>query len=88
VLGRHLLANMCAPLVTLFALALPGIVAGSVFVETIFGWPGMGRLMVTSITSRDYPVVLGCAAAYALLVIVANLVAESLLPWADPRLRA
>jgi peptide/nickel transport system permease protein len=87
VLGRHLLANMRAPLVTLFALALPGTVAGSVFVETIFGWPGMGRLMVTSITARDYPVVLGSAAAYALLVIVANLVAESLLPWADPRLR-
>jgi len=88
VLGRHLLANMRTPLVTLFALALPGTVAGSVFVETIFGWPGMGRLMVTSITARDYPVVLGSAAAYGLLVIVANLVAELLLPWADPRLRA
>ena len=87
VLGRHLLANMRAPLITLFALALPGTVAGSVFVETIFGWPGMGRLTVMSITARDYPVVLGSAAAYALLVIVANLVAESLLPWADPRLR-
>src|SRR5688572_15450866 len=88
VLGRHLLANMRAPLVTLFALMLPGTVAGSVFVETIFGWPGMGRLMVTSISARDYPVVLGSAAAYAMLVIVANLVAESLLPLTDPRLRA
>jgi peptide/nickel transport system permease protein len=87
VLGRHLIANMRAPLVTLFALMLPGIVAGSVFVETIFGWPGVGRLMVRSITTRDYPVVMGCTAAYALLVIVANLVAELLLPWADPRLR-
>jgi len=87
VLGRHLLANLRAPLITLFALALPGTVAGSVFIETIFGWPGMGRLMVTSIVARDYPVVLGCAAAYGFLVIVANLVAESLLPWADPRLR-
>ena len=87
VLGRHLLANLRAPIITLFALALPGTVAGSVFIETIFGWPGMGRLMVTSIVARDYPVVLGCASAYALLVIVANLVAESLLPWADPRLR-
>ena len=86
VLRRHLLANLRAPLVTLFALALPGTVAGSVFVETIFGWPGMGRLMVTSIVARDYPVVLGCAAAYAAVVIVANLVAESLLPWADPRI--
>lgn len=86
VLSRHLLANLRAPLVTLFALALPGTVAGSVFVETIFGWPGMGRLMVTAIVGRDYPVVLGCAAAYASVVIVANLIAESLLPWADPRI--
>jgi peptide/nickel transport system permease protein len=88
VLARHLGANLRAPLLTLFALALPGTVAGSVFVETIFGWPGMGRLMVTSIVARDYPVVLGCAAAFALVVIVANLAAESLLPWADPRIGA
>jgi peptide/nickel transport system permease protein len=86
VLRRHLLANLRAPIITLFALALPGIVAGSVFIETIFGWPGMGRLMVSSIVARDYPVVLGCAAAYAALVIVANLAAEWLLPWADPRI--
>ena len=85
VLTRHVAANLRAPLVTLFALALPGTVAGSVFVETIFGWPGMGRLMVTAIVARDYPVVLGCAAAYAAVVIVANLVAELLLAWADPR---
>ena len=88
VLGRHVAANLRAPLITLFALALPGTIAGSVFVETIFGWPGMGRLMVASIVARDYPVVLGCAAAYAALVIVANLAAESLLGWADPRIAA
>lgn len=88
VLARHVAANLRAPLLTLFALALPGTVAGSVFVETIFGWPGMGRLMVTAIVARDYPVVLGCAAAYAAVVIVANLAAESLLGWADPRIAA
>jgi peptide/nickel transport system permease protein len=87
VYGHHLLANLRAPLLTLFALALPGTVAGSVFVETIFAWPGMGRLMVTSIVARDYPVVMGCAAAFAALVIIANLLAEALLPWADPRMR-
>jgi peptide/nickel transport system permease protein len=87
VLVRHVAANLRAPLVTLFALALPGTVAGSVFVETIFGWPGMGRLMVTAIVARDYPVVLGCATAYAAVVILANLAAESLLGWADPRIR-
>ena len=88
VFGRHLGANLRAPLLTLFALALPGTVAGSVFVETIFAWPGMGRLMVSSIIARDYPVVMGCAATFAALVIVANLVAEALVSWADPRVRA
>ena len=87
VYGHHLLSNLRAPLLTLFALALPGTVAGSVFVETIFSWPGMGRLMVTSIIARDYPVVMGCAATFAALVIGANLLAEALLPWADPRVR-
>jgi peptide/nickel transport system permease protein len=88
VYGHHLLANLRAPLLTLFALSLPGTVAGSVFVETIFAWPGMGRLMVTAIVARDYPVVMGCAATFAALVIVANLTAEALLPWADPRVSA
>lgn len=88
VYARHLLANLRAPLLTLFALALPGTVAGSVFIETIFAWPGMGRLMVTSIVARDYPVVMGCAATFAALVIIANLAAEALLPWADPRTRS
>jgi peptide/nickel transport system permease protein len=88
VLAHHVAANLRAPLLTLFALALPGTVAGSVFIETIFGWSGMGRLMVTSIVARDYPVVLGCAATYGALVLLANLGAEVLLPWADPRVRA
>ncbi|MEO7458137.1 MAG: ABC transporter permease [Gemmatimonadaceae bacterium] len=88
VFAHHLLANLRAPLLTLFALALPGTVAGSVFVETIFAWPGMGRLMVTSIVARDYPVVMGCAATFGAIVIIANLAAEALLPWADPRVRS
>lgn len=85
---HHLLANLRAPLLTLFALAVPGTVAGSVFVETIFAWPGIGRLMVTSIVARDYPVVMGCTMMFAAIVIIANLLAEALLPWADPRIRA
>jgi peptide/nickel transport system permease protein len=85
---RHVLANVLPPLVVLFALALPGVVAGSVFVEFVFAWPGMGRVMVTAIQARDYPVVMGATVIYAALVIVANLGAELALPALDPRRRA
>ena len=85
--GRHVLANILPPLVVLFALALPGVVAGSVFVESVFAWPGMGRAMVTAIQARDYPMVMGVTVIYATLVIVANLAAELVLPLLDPRRR-
>lgn len=85
--GRHVLANALPPLVVLLALSVPGILAGSVFVEAIFAWPGMGRLMLSAIAARDYPVVLGATALYAALVIGANLVADLVLPRLDPRRR-
>ena len=84
---RHVLANALPPLVILFALALPGVVAGSVFVESVFAWPGMGRALVQAIAARDMPVVLGCTVAYAALVIVANLAVDLVLPRLDPRRR-
>lgn len=87
VYARHVLSNALPPLVVLFALALPGVLAGSVFVETVFAWPGMGQLMVTSILQRDYPVVMGAAALYAALVILANLAGDLALPALDPRRR-
>ena len=86
--GRHVMANALPPLVVLLALSVPGILAGSVFVEAIFAWPGMGRLMLAAIAARDYPVVLGATALYAALVIGANLVADLVLPLLDPRRRA
>ena len=87
VYGRHVLANALVPLVVLFALALPGVVAGSVFVESVFAWPGMGRAMLNAIAARDYPVVMGAAAVYAALVVGANLAADLALPLLDPRRR-
>jgi len=82
---RHVLANILPAMVVLFALSLPGVVAGSIFVESVFAWPGMGRLMVTAIAARDYPVVLGATVMYATLVIFANLAADVALPLLDPR---
>ena len=85
VYGRHVLANALPPLVVLLALSLPGVVAGSVFVESVFAWPGMGRVMVMAISARDYPVVMGATVLYAALVILANLAADLVLPLIDPR---
>ncbi|HJU64767.1 MAG TPA: ABC transporter permease [Gemmatimonadaceae bacterium] len=85
--ARHVVANARAPLVVLFALALPGVLAGSVFVETVFSWPGMGRLMVTAIVARDYPLVMGATLLFAGVVILSNLAADLILPLLDPRRR-
>lgn len=84
---HHLLRPSLPPLVILFALALPGVIAGSIFVEAIFAWPGMGRVMVTAISTRDYPVVLGATLLYAALVIAANLASDLVMPLLDPRRR-
>lgn len=87
VMRRHVLANVRAPLIVLFALSLPGTVAGSVFVESVFAWPGMGRTMLSSIAARDYPVVMGATLVYAAMVIVANWLSDVALEWSDPRRR-
>jgi len=84
---RHVLATVLPTLVVLFALALPGLVAGSIFVEQVFAWPGMGRLMVSAIAARDYPLVMGSTVVYAALVILANLAGDLALPLVDPRRR-
>lgn len=87
VYGKHVLRPALPSLVVLFALALPGIVAGSVFVEAVFAWPGMGRAMLGAIAARDYPLVMGATIVYAAVVILANLAADLALPALDPRRR-
>jgi peptide/nickel transport system permease protein len=87
VMFRHLLANALPPLVVLLMLALPGVVAGSVFVESIFAWPGMGRVMLEAISARDYPVVMGATVIYAGIVVLANAMSDVLLHAVDPRRR-
>lgn len=85
---RHVLATVLPSLVVLFALSLPGLVAGSIFVEAVFAWPGMGRLMVNAIAARDYPLVMGAAVVYSAVVLVANLAGDLALPLVDPRRRS
>jgi peptide/nickel transport system permease protein len=84
---RHVLRTALTPLVVLFGLTLPGVIAGSVFVEQVFAWPGLGRTMLSAIGARDYPVVLGLTVVYAATVVGANLLADVLLWLLDPRRR-
>ncbi len=87
VLYKHALKNALIPLVTMFALDFPYIFAGSVFVELIFSWPGMGRLYYDAATYRDYPILLGVLIIGAGLIIISNLLADIGYAFLDPRVR-
>ena len=87
VLLGHALRNALLPFITLFGLALPFLLTGSVVVETVFAWPGMGKLAADAIASRDYPVVLAAALVASVLVVAGNLLADLLYAAADPRVR-
>lgn len=88
VVARHALRNALVPLITLVGLQLPALFSGVVFVETIFAWPGMGRVAVAAVLGRDYPVVMAVTAVFATLVVLANLLADALAAAADPRMRS
>ena len=83
----HILRNALLPIITLLGLSLPALFSGTVFVEVIFAWPGMGRVMVDGVIARDYPVVMATTAVFAMLVVAGNLIADVLYGVADPRLR-
>ena len=87
VLIRHILRNALIPVLTLLGLSLPAVFSGTVFVEAIYAWPGVGRVLVEAVQARDHPVVLAAVAVSAGLVVVGNLLAEALVAWADPRTR-
>ncbi len=84
---RHALRNAVLPFITLFGLAFPFLLTGAVLVETVFAWPGMGRLAVQAIFQRDYPVVTAAALVASVMVVVGNLLADFLYVAADPRIR-
>ena len=84
---RHALRNALLPLVTLMALDLPAIFGGAVFIETIFSWPGMGRLFWDAARGRDYPVLLATVMIQAALILLFNLIADILYGFLDPRIR-
>jgi peptide/nickel transport system permease protein len=87
VLYRHALKNAAIPLVTIFALDLPYIFAGTLYVELLFSWPGMGRLYYQAATRRDYPVLMAILIIGAGLMVFCNLLADIAYGYLDPRVR-
>jgi peptide/nickel transport system permease protein len=86
VLWGHALKNALIPVISVMALDLAGLFSGAVITETIFAWPGIGRLFVTAMFARDYPLLMGILMMGSLMVVVFNLVADLVYGWLDPRI--
>ncbi len=84
---KHALRNALLPFVTMFGLVLPGLIGGSVIIESIFSWPGMGRMAYEAILARDYPVILTVNFISAILVLAGTLLSDLLYMIVDPRIR-
>lgn len=83
----HILRNAMLPTITLLGLSLPGLIGGSVILESLFGLPGMGKLFYDAVLMRDYPVVMALLLIGAVLTLIGNLLADVALAYADPRVR-
>jgi peptide/nickel transport system permease protein len=84
---KHALRNALLPFVTMFGLILPGLIGGSVIIESIFSWPGMGRMAYEAILARDYPVILTVNFISAVLVLIGTFISDLLYMIVDPRIR-
>ena len=87
VVFKHALRNALLPVITLLGLYIPVLFSGTVIIEKVFAWPGMGTLLIQAIEARDYMLVMGASFFFALMVIVGNLIADVLYAVVDPRIR-
>lgn len=86
VISRHALRNALIPLVTVVALSLPQLLGGTIIIEQIFSWPGMGTLAIKAVRARDYPTIMAINLLGAVLVLVSSLIADVIYAWIDPRI--
>jgi len=87
VILRHALKNSFIPVITVIGLQFGSLLGGTVLTETVFAWPGLGRLLVSSILARDYPVIQGAILIFALLFVLINLLVDILYAYLDPKVR-
>lgn len=88
VITKHAIPNALIPSLTVIGIQMGNLLAGSVVVETVFAWPGIGRLMIASILSNDYPMVLGCMVLYTICFSLINLLIDIAYAFVDPRIKA
>lgn len=87
VIGRHALRNALLPVITMLGLSVPGLIGGSVIIETIFALPGLGQLFYAAVMARDYPLIMGNLVLGAVLTLLGNMLADLGYSLADPRIR-
>jgi peptide/nickel transport system permease protein len=83
----HALPNAAIPMITIIGLMIGGLVAGAVVIESVFSWPGIGRLLVAAVASRDLPVVQTILLLVAACMVTANFIVDLAYGWVDPRVR-
>jgi len=86
VIYKHAIRNAMVPVVTVIGLNFGLLLSGAILTETIFSWPGVGRLVVDAVYARDYPLVIGCVLVFALVFVIVNLITDLLYTYIDPRI--
>lgn len=87
VVNRHALKNALMPVITIIGSYVPNLLGGAVFIESIYSWPGMGRLFVDAVDARDYPLIMGLILILAIIILIVNLLTDIAYAMVDPRVR-
>jgi peptide/nickel transport system permease protein len=87
VIYKHAVRNAMVPVVTVIGLNFGLLLSGAILTETVFSWPGLGRLVVNSVYQRDYPLVVGCILIFAIVFVIVNLITDILYTYIDPRIK-
>ena len=86
-MGKHVLKNAAIPIATVTIVQIPLLVGGAIVVETMFAWPGTGRVVFAAISTRDFPIIIGFTLLVAIIVVVSQLILDLVIAWLDPRVR-
>ena len=87
VIYKHAVRNAMVPVITVIGLNFGLLLAGAILTETVFSWPGLGRLVVEAVYERDYPLVVGCILIFAIVFVIVNLITDILYTYIDPRIK-